>query len=48
MDYSNFLVGELRPLCEGAEKDEDGTYVGCGEWLGKSYHKSVGLKPYSV
>ena len=48
MDNTNFLVGELRPLCGRWEKDEDGNYVGSGMWLGRSYHKSIGYKPYSV
>ena len=48
MDYENFLVGEKRPVCEYAYMDEDGTYVGGGEWLGEKYFKSIGEKPYSV
>ena len=48
MDNTNFLVGELRPMCGGMEEDEDGTYVGSGIWLGESYFKSIGEKPFSV
>ena len=48
MDNTNFLVGELRPMCGKWDKDEDGNLFGSGRWLGHSYCKSIDRKLYSV
>ena len=47
-DPSNFVPGKLKPMCGYAGKDESGTLAGSGSWLGKTYHKSIDKKPFSV